>query len=194
MLSSFEFSNQYRNNPNMFFGYEIVYKIYTPDDEVLNDDTFIKNDGENFLTEAVLNNLFNMTNLADLKGYRRMISEDEDENSFRRPLIPILPEFKDSRTLIITIGFDNIENQTIIYEGHSSILFARSVNTGSEIITTGFKPGDFASNDDDITFTFSEPGSKAVLALFAVSFGKYEVFKSIYSKAVYLGQININLN
>ncbi len=194
-VSAFEFENESKNNADFLFGYEIVYKFYSPDDEILENDQLLKTSGEEYLTETVLNNLFNLSNLDNLDGYRRLNSSLDTGGNFQRPLIPVNPEFRKDASLSFTADFQNIENQKITYMNHDDIYVGRYVSNDDGTMLTGFKPGDFSISDDDITFDFSGMGGdKARLVLYAVSYGKYQAFQNLYSTAVYLGQIEIKLN
>lgn len=183
----FQFGNTPDNNSTYFRGFEVYYKFYGSERSEPN----LTSDQE------AINSAETKEKLVSL-GYERLFSvEDVTEV----PLIPISGEYK-KEDFFITLDFSLMGGTDkpfplIDYLSYS-YPFARyiEVDNSEEQEIAGFLPSDFSLSKSYSDFSedvVSEEDTKEFsVALYVVTYGKYDVIYEIHSEPVYLGRIQLN--
>jgi hypothetical protein len=180
-----------------FRGFELYYKIYLQG-------------------STVDSNLLSLSELTS-NGFKRIADSDDRINNISKPLIPIehLPaafplETNRDDTFDITVDFDGLEeaipsepfaaadDPTLLPPVSFSIELRREGIPDNRIgHEDEFKPFSvFEEGDADISndiWNAISGGSAVTIALYALSYGKQDLIIDVYSIAVYLFEIDIEL-
>jgi len=177
----FKFYNYTNNNTNYFLGYEIYYKFYSLDK------TVSKYESETELIELTPTH----DKLVSL-GYTRIYNRDD---VFSLPLIPIDSVLAEE-DIPIEIDFRFL-TETIFPEikySESRIDISRYVKKGNDIQNNlyNFIPELIGPDYEDISSSIVNENTESLyLSLYVLSYGKYDVFKELYSKTAHLGKISL---
>lgn len=192
----FEFGIPTSNDPKIFFGFELYYKLYTSDQVFA-------------LLEDDRDRISGSVGTTDLQsaGYRRVYARSEvDGNTVfpSPPLVPILTADRKNETLRIVVDFSQVSDTThprIQYIFDTQGAWAQpgralEVSAG-QYSFKGFAPGNFAAGDPDLPNGYDPTEtttSELYVALYALSYGNDFTSPSglnLYSAPAYLGYIAI---
>lgn len=176
-------------NPEIFEGFEIYYKLFDP--QTINENLDIS--GDTSLSSPVT-----LTSL-QREGYVRLAASDESASSLPRyPVIPLDDSDKATNTETqIKLEFSNIGNDAP-RSVYGNIRFRRTLEvTAGTRLLKDFSPLNFASDDSDLPEGFDPQESfDIVIALYVLSYGNdyLNLSFNIHSTAVYLGNSLLSLS
>lgn len=175
----FSFTNYTENNENYFLGYELYYKFYSADI----DDTLFESERELIELTPTYEKVTSL-------GFKRVYNILD---IYGRPLIPVNEELYD-QSVSIEIDFrfltDSIYPEVRI--GEATLEIARYVQKAGDVEADiyNFNAANISSEYGDISSSVVASDDDTVyLSMYVFSYGKYEVFNELYSKAAYLGRI-----
>jgi len=169
-----------------FRGFELYYKIY-------------------LTSETTDSNLLSLSELQS-KGFKRIASDSDRINIVSKPLIPLDSDNHDD-TFDITVDFNGLDEaipvepfaagETVTPVVSFSVELRRGIADDRIEHPDEFKPFSFFKEDDsDISsaiWTAIFGGGEVTIALYALSYGKRDLIIDVYSIAVYLFEIDIDL-
>ncbi len=177
----FSFSNYTNNSANYFLGYELYYKFYASD--------IGASDYENEIEMIESTPTFEkVTSL----GYRRVYNRGD---IYGVPLLQIDSEIQgESFKIAIDFRFitESIFPQVTYIDSTTDI--ARYIHKSDDVQANIYNFNSENINDsfEDISSSiYSGDVDTLYLSLYVFSYGKYEVFNELYSKAAHLGKITI---
>ena len=175
--------NRTDNDPDVFRGYELYYKIYNSDtpSDISDDDKAIYQTDEPEPSDLTA------------QGYKRINTVLDTDDSTTYPMIPLDYSDRDS-SISISLHFENISAASQAtgyaeYSGYSNKYFYRTVK---EYISLGnynyksFKKEDLETGDSDLPSS----APNYILSLYVFSYGKSDNVYNIYSRPIYLGRFD----
>jgi hypothetical protein len=177
----FQFFNYTGNNTNYFLGYEIYYKFYSSDTAV-----------STYGSELELIELTPTREKLVSFGYTRLYNKTD---VYGRPLIPFTEELAE-QAIAVEIDFRFLTESLYpaISYAENTIEAARYVKDDDDVQDTiyNFHKDSVSSDYSDIPTSICSADTETLyLSLFVLSYGKYEVFNELYSKAASLGKITL---
>jgi hypothetical protein len=177
----FKFFNYTGNNTNYFLGYEIYYKFYSADPAV-----------SDYESELELIELTPTREKLLSLGYSRLYNKLD---VYAKPLIPFTEELAE-QAIAVEIDFRFLTESIYPEISYSeiSIEAARYVRDADDVQDNiyNFYKDNVSSEYSDIPSSICSADTETLyVSLFVLSYGKYEVFNELYSKAASLGKITL---
>lgn len=176
----FRFNSVTDNDTDVFVGYELYYKFYqTSSGTQLVSDNF---------------EIANGTNRQDIRlkdaGYRRIRNGAGDPDG--KPLI-YLELAQKTADFEVRIDFSDQGSAKIEFDGiaKADIPILRGVKDGSGNYKD-FSSADLDVDDDDLAaLNINEGAFEVDIAIYALSFGRYELVKDVYSEPILLETVRL---
>lgn len=186
--SVLRFANPEDNNPDIFLGYLLVYRIFIKADAPAN----LAADGEDYLSTFVLSGF-------DVPNERGV------NNGYALFKVINVPDGNKTDTFDVYLNFTDIINSYGGYPAFTDAIasfseFQRKFKSSGDTNWTNLDfsndAADYDGGDTDLpSEATGNPGEEYICAVWAVCYGfdVYDSFQNVYSEAEYIGQFEINL-
>ncbi len=197
---SFTFNHDTDNDVDEFFGYEIYYKFYpeTPEGDARYDADTAVIGGSQVLGTSSLT----------ARGYRRIHRSGTLFNAM--PLIEVADALKNQGFQVeLNFNFTPLQNQALALLPADPLypipIFREVVNESGIMVAESFRPADIDAVDSDVLAMLADSGMSAAqivdyfdinpdllqLSLYALSFGREGISRTIYSEPEHLQVITL---
>jgi hypothetical protein len=189
------FYNTPINNPNIFWGFEVFYKIHDPREitSPVDDPNVLRTEAEDFLTESNI-----LSGTISNNGYFRLFETVSGviPDAIIKPLVKI-PEADRGNDFYITINLTDFHSPILYFpdtDETGAFAVRRKVDTGAAVFEAkGFDNDDLDPEDPDVPDSLSDPDNwdGVVVTFYVCTFGYTVDFQPIYSEPEYIGKIEI---